>query len=205
MEQLSLFYFESSFLSDFLWFKHIFFHDLWIVLFSAHQVLVEDFMVRDLHVLTLQSTYQDLLTYLQRYNLRSMPLVDSTGLWTISNLDVKFYTDIYLLYTYAKCSIRNRYKIIFSHRKIFENEYFLRKQYFLSETYSFIEQSVYHFVDFLERFVHFIEVNGVCKTESVGFISFQQNLWYCWVLFNVMNLKNCLKLNLNEQQMIDLI
>ena len=49
------------------------------VCFRAHEVTVQDFMVRDLHVLTLQSTYHEVLTYLQRYNLRAMPLVESPG------------------------------------------------------------------------------------------------------------------------------
>ena len=47
--------------------------------YSAHSVTVEDFMLRRLKTLTMQSTYWDAYELLQRHTFRAFPVVDSNG------------------------------------------------------------------------------------------------------------------------------
>jgi len=51
--------------------------------FSAHQVCVKDFMVRDLHCLTVDSTYNDAFMLIEEYGFRVYPLVDNKGQYII--------------------------------------------------------------------------------------------------------------------------
>ena len=46
---------------------------------SAHRVFVEDFMVKDVKMLTLSSTYMEISQILRQNSFRSFPLVTSRG------------------------------------------------------------------------------------------------------------------------------
>lgn len=53
--------------------------DLVTVFRSAHQVDADSFMTRDIHFLTLKSTYNHVLELLHLHSVRSYPLVDNAG------------------------------------------------------------------------------------------------------------------------------